>query len=55
VSVLIAALVSILPATIAHADCPEGLRLLKESEQQAYLSIQQAIKAGIPPAPAAEF
>lgn len=48
----IAAWAGLLPATIARADCPDGGRLLTESEQQAYLSIQQAIKAAIPPAPA---
>jgi hypothetical protein len=48
---VIMALAAILPATLARADCPEGARLLKEGEQQAYLAIQQAIKAAVPPAP----
>ena len=39
-------------ATTARADCPEGSRAISEREQQGYLSIQQAIKAAIPPAPA---
>jgi hypothetical protein len=39
-------------AVRAHADCPEGSRSVSESEQQAYLSMQQAIRAAIPPAPA---
>ena len=39
--VAIIALAGLLPATIARADCPDGSRALAESEQQAYLSIQQ--------------
>lgn len=36
----------------AYADCPEGVRPVGESEQQVYLSLQQAIRAALPPTPA---
>jgi hypothetical protein len=39
-------------ATTARADCPEGSRALTETEQQAYLSMQQEIKAALPSTPA---
>jgi len=52
-STVVLALVLIVSVAVrAHADCPEGSRSLSESEQQAYLSMQQAIRAAIPPAPA---
>jgi hypothetical protein len=49
--VVIATLAAVLPATLARADCPAGGRALKDSEQQAYVALQQAIKAAIPPPP----
>jgi hypothetical protein len=39
-------------ATTVRADCPEGSRALSEKEQQAYLSMAQAIRAALPPTPA---
>ncbi|HJT22301.1 MAG TPA: amylo-alpha-1,6-glucosidase [Nitrospira sp.] len=39
-------------ASQAAADCPDGSRTVSEAEQQAYLSLQLAIKAAIPPPPA---
>lgn len=52
-STVVLALVLIVSVAVsAHADCPEGSRSLSETEQQAYLSMQQAIKAAIPPVPA---
>jgi len=38
-------------ATTAHADCPEGSRTVSETEQQAHLSMQQAIISGLPATP----
>lgn len=35
----------------AYADCPDGVRPVSESEQQAYLALKQAIRAAIPPPP----
>jgi hypothetical protein len=39
-------------AVPARADCPDGSRQTSEQEQQAYVSMVQAIKSALPPAPA---
>lgn len=39
-------------SAIAYADCPVGVRQLSESEQLAFVSMDQAIRAALPPAPA---
>jgi len=38
-------------ATTARADRPEGSRALSETEQQAYQSMQQAIRSALQPTP----
>lgn len=38
--------------SLSLADCPDGVRQTSDSERQAFLSMNQAIKLAIPPAPA---
>jgi hypothetical protein len=39
-------------ASLAHADCPDGVRKTAPAEKQRYLAAKEALLSGLPPVPA---